>query len=1127
MDLASTVGIPEAATSNEQLRSEIRQLLAALGRHPEAPTSDADLCPADRRIVAFLNAHFSDLAPTAPIRLPAAVSLSRYGLARGFSLPASKDHIGTELLTSYRVRNGVLHNPRSDRRTTKGTFHVCEGGLPIPGDKKAVPRAVFVSLLRHAIDPPKELLIVPFASDDPQPARSFFSLLLRPIVCPEVPGVGTQKTMEVRFFAPASLVSNLDFVESIFSNAGDPFQAENDAGLDAERWTGHTGCVLLAPHLTRLTKKSLGLPNWEKATPQQRRDGMCWRDPAELYNEGQAFKATCRDATGVIVTLIADNYFGYCKKEVKTQISYAANLLGNVEEEHSGGALSFARYNLGLAFEARNYRTNDRTPSDLARENPKSIDLQPEGHAIDRHCPNLIYIPHDTRGDVFRLQLWWTHAGLERAITIKPQTTYMTPSGYKLTLDKHPSTGVWRLTGTVAEGLFCHKPCTVSGGGKSEISKSLGDYILYGPILVADLDKDFELVQQLMDHDYGDRWKTKRKTEETVPSRPLMSPLRSLGSVIKLLNPSDEYAPEYNAWLASFPDHIFPLVYIIKRYIWAESEERWRDLLSVDSINGRPGHELKARGRRLVGGYLRIGLLSSNAWRTFKLRQDFMPAAKIQMEDDITASAVVPSNQLHHLPPGKQAVSHKFSVNCEYRLFQRPDDAVHRGLDRQTESDMARSDNFLSNFEPLASEQVRAIVDRVTEFDAFSPPMRALLSASTESGTVVCSANPRLVDGKPSQNPRYLQIRPDLMSPEVRTIAERGLRLARGIRSDEPLPIPVGAVLIGRRNNPPDRAAGIRPLAVYSPIHYQELPEFFMDVICSLTGKSPSTTGAGSEGALTKGPFNALRTIVDLNAALLSYVLTGLPGFSTAAGFVGPDKRVDHDISLLVPEIWCRLSPDERDPAFLISEGYLEPVRDFDHNGQKVPASRLGYRITSRFVRRFFGRIFDHPDRVFDEAYLRPETQDLEAFVDGIGNISEAQQRVALQAFEDGSIEDACPPLRALLAIMAYGAYEGKDVHHPDIRGLFTRETILASDWYRQRLMMKQRVDEKLGRRLIASLEQWLAENAKADASLIATMKMRRELTAKQLDQIVSPEYLSSLQGTLGVDPSLYGAAKP
>ena len=52
--------------------------------------------------------------------------------------------------------------------------------------------------------------------------------------------------------------------------------------------------------------------------------------------------------------------------------------------------------------------------------------------------------------------------------------------------------------------------------------------------------------------------------------------------------------------------------------------------------------------------------------------------------------------------------------------------------------------------------------------------------------------------------------------------------------------------------------AGIPPLAVYNPIHYQELPELFMDFICSLTGKSPATTGFGSEGALTKGPFNAL-----------------------------------------------------------------------------------------------------------------------------------------------------------------------------------------------------------------------------------------------------------------------------
>src|SRR4051812_1216347 len=240
------------------------------------------------------------------------------------------------------------------------------------------------------------------------------------------------------------------------------------------------------------------------------------------------------------------------------------------------------------------------------------------------------------------------------------------------------------------------------------------------------------------------------------------------------------------------------------------------------------------------------------------------------------------------------------------------------------------------------------MVDRITEFDEFTPPMQQLLREAAEAGTgyVVCSARARLVDGKPSKNPRYLQIRPDLIDPRPAYIADRGMRLARHLGAVQPLVVPVGAVLAGRRNNPPDTKAGIRALAVYGPIHYQEPPELFMDFICSLTGKSPSTTGAGSEGAMTKGPFNALRTVHDLNAALVSYLLTGLGGFSTAAGYVGPKLRVDHDISLLIPELWCRLSPQERDPSFLIREGHLERLADFEHEGRPVLASRLGYRVT-------------------------------------------------------------------------------------------------------------------------------------------------------------------------------------
>lgn len=64
----------------------------------------------------------------------------------------------------------------------------------------------------------------------------------------------------------------------------------------------------------RAYKKEVGLPHQEEATERQRRDGMCWSDPQELYNDGNAFKLTARDASGVIVTLISDNYFGYCKR---------------------------------------------------------------------------------------------------------------------------------------------------------------------------------------------------------------------------------------------------------------------------------------------------------------------------------------------------------------------------------------------------------------------------------------------------------------------------------------------------------------------------------------------------------------------------------------------------------------------------------------------------------------------------------------------------------------------------------------------------------------------------------------------------------------------------------------------
>ncbi|MFM7803208.1 MAG: hypothetical protein ACKPGK_01755, partial [Verrucomicrobiota bacterium] len=102
--------------------------------------------PADRRINNFLHDYLSDIA--VPRELPRnTFVLDQYGLARVLSLPPDRDEVASPMLRSYRLRNGILHNPKADRRTTAGIFHVTEGGLPIPDDKKGVPKAVFADLL--------------------------------------------------------------------------------------------------------------------------------------------------------------------------------------------------------------------------------------------------------------------------------------------------------------------------------------------------------------------------------------------------------------------------------------------------------------------------------------------------------------------------------------------------------------------------------------------------------------------------------------------------------------------------------------------------------------------------------------------------------------------------------------------------------------------------------------------------------------------------------------------------------------------------------------------------------------------------------------------------------------------
>lgn len=1074
----------------------------------------------NKRINQFFSNYFSEFDEEIKVA-EQFFALDHYGLARELALPANGDEFHNEVISSYRIKQGILNNPKHDRRTTKGSFHITEGSLAIPDDKKAVPKQTFMKLYQAALNAPDEFMELPFTSNQANKAKTFVTLMVKPPVSPEVPGVLKEKTMEIQMLAPGCLVSNLDFVESVFGNAGDPSLHSRDSGLDLDGWSGHTGYVVLAPHLPTLRKIDLGLPHYDVATERQRRDEMCYKSEDELYNGGVPFKLTCRDESGVAVTLIGDNYFGYSKKEVKTLIGFAANLYGNVEEEHAGGTVAYIRGNLGEHYKARDNKTlTGFTFDEVKKKYSDLMKIMPENYGVDKVYNNIIYLPENIEFDLQETIVKWLYNGETRTLKLLPTYVYILPNGDKITMEKHPVAATWKLIITNAEGVYCHKPCTVSGGGKSEISKSISNSIIYGNYYVHDLEKDLDYVEEILNKDYSNRWKNDVKKGEV--ARSILSINRSLGSTIKLLTPSETYLDSFNDYLTSVPNYIKALVLMVKRFNKVSWGSDWRSHFSVDLLDGSPGHEIRYDGRKIRPSYLRVGFGEDQAWRVFKLRMDFMPSEKTQKEDDISSSVMLPKELLEDLNPEFNNGSYKFAKNCEYRFFQRPDEAINKGYDKQAEKDLSSNNLFITNFEPLTKDDVQEIKDDVMSFITYTDPVKEHIKDFLAGDDKYCivSSEPRIVNGKPTKNPRYLETGADFITPINNYIADVGTHLARSVPMNKAILQPVNAVLPGRRNNPPGMEDGkkILPLSVYGPIHYQELPELFMDFFSSLTGKSPSTTGAGSEGALTKAPFNMLLPIYDMNSALLSYVLGDYNAFTTPAGHIGTNVRVDHDISILMPELWVRLTEEERNPKKLIDEGSLEKIEDFEYNGEIIPASRLGYRITESFCQNYLGKIFDEPQNVFDEGILKPEKQSLEAFADGVKNIIEGHKKVAQAYMRDGGINEAIAPLKALLHIMAEGNYEGFTIDAPEVRDLFKKENIINSDWYLKRLENKRQIEIKLIEKKIENVEAFIANPINKTIIDGLNYGEKLEEAKKELEILKSDGYLKSQVGTLGAE---------
>lgn len=91
------VDLPEGLLANLEEKNRLLSLLKA---------------PIDQRIESFLAGHFAELKLEAPLQLPSmTLVLDHHGLARQLSLPDGGERFENELVASYRVANGVLHNP--------------------------------------------------------------------------------------------------------------------------------------------------------------------------------------------------------------------------------------------------------------------------------------------------------------------------------------------------------------------------------------------------------------------------------------------------------------------------------------------------------------------------------------------------------------------------------------------------------------------------------------------------------------------------------------------------------------------------------------------------------------------------------------------------------------------------------------------------------------------------------------------------------------------------------------------------------------------------------------------------------------------------------------------------------
>ena len=104
---------------------------------------------------------------------------------------------------------------------------------------------------------------------------------------------------------------------------------------------------------------------------------------------------------------------------------------------------------------------------------------------------------------------------------------------------------------------------------------------------------------------------------------------------------------------------------------------------------------------------------------------------------------------------------------------------------------------------------------------------------------------------------------------------------------------------------------------------------------------------------------------------------------------------------------------------------------------------------------------------------------------------------------------------------MRDGTWESRGAEDPVFRALFTRESLLASDWYRARLEAQRTIDAQLWTRHAGYLDKFLARPNYADIATRLDIRSRLAHAATAARAARDPDYLEKLTGTLGAEPAI------